>query len=95
MSRLGPPPDLGMVMKTNLMLESHCRFFNGRPKTKGKKANPASFEAYSAAPLTAAAATESDAAPASDLTTTTITGSEIAGMFRFHREPEEARRSKA
>ena len=82
-----------MVMKTNLMLESRCRFFNGRPKTKGKKANPASFEAYSAAPLTAAAATESDAA-ASEITTT-ITGNEIAGMFRFHREPEEVRRSKA
>ena len=78
------------------MLESRCRFFNGRPKTKGKKANPASFEAYSAAPLTAAAATESDAASAaSDITTTTITGNEIAGMFRFHREPEEVRRSRA
>ena len=84
--------------KTILMLESRCRFFNGRPKTKGKKANPASFEAYSAAPLTAAAtATESDAAAAaaSDIATTTITGNEIAGMFRFHREPEEVRRSKA
>ena len=74
------------------MLESRCRFFNGRPKTKGKKANPASFEAYSAAPLTA---TESDAAAAGDLATTTITGNEIAGMFRFHREPEEVRRSRA
>jgi len=95
MFRMGRPHGFVRVYDDEGGLVFEGRFFNGRPKTKGKKANPASFEAYSAAPLTAAAATESDAAAASDLTTTTITGNEIAGMFRFHREPEEARRSKA